>query len=116
MRNLGVIALRTRKWSAAQALFDQAWALARNAADAFGEANSIERLGDLAQAMEDTAAARRHFENALARYGQHHHPREADCWLSLGELALDEGDKVRAELYIQKALDLHRSAGHYLGV
>lgn len=39
-----------------------------------------------------------------------------NCWLSLGELALDEGDKVRAELYIQKALDLHRSAGHYLGV
>lgn len=115
VRNLGVIALRSGHWAAARALFEQAVSLARAGDDRYGEASSIERLGDVAQSEGNAEEARRYFEEARSRYQAINHPREADCWLSLGELALTT-DPRQAREFLERALTLHRSAGHQLGV
>jgi tetratricopeptide (TPR) repeat protein len=115
VRNLGVIALRSRFLAAARAMFEQSATLAHAGNDPYGEAISVERLGDVAQIEGNAPEARRYFEDARRRYQAIGHPREADCWLSLAELA-SATDPQEARSHIEKALKLHRSAGHQLGI
>lgn len=115
-RNQAVILMRTHRWAAARALLEQAAALAHSVEDEAGEVSSLERLGDIAQTLGERDTARRYFEEAQRRYEAIGDPREADCWMSLGTLALEEGDEKVARDLLERALVLHEKAGHQLGV
>lgn len=116
MRNLGVIAMRTQRWAAARALLEQAATLAHSVEDEAGEVSSLERLGDVAEALGERDTARRYFEEAQRRYQAIGDPREANCWMSLGTLALEDKDEKVARDLLEKALALHTKAGHQLGI
>jgi len=94
-----------------------AFASARRCADKGGEANVLQALGDLALREADLAAARRHYEAALAIYpGIGARLGEANVLQGLGNLALAERNPQEAFTRYGAALEAHQAIGDRLGM
>jgi tetratricopeptide (TPR) repeat protein len=94
-----------------------ALASARRCNDQTGEANVRKALGDLALREADLAAARRHYEAALAIYpGIGDRLGEANVRKGLGNLALAQNDPQEAFTSYRAALEAHQAIGDRLGM
>ncbi|MBM4458369.1 MAG: hypothetical protein FJ011_11480 [Chloroflexi bacterium] len=90
--------------------------LAREQQDMGLEANVRKALGDLALREADLAAARRHYEAALAIYpGIGARLGEANVLQALGDLALREADLAAARRHYEAALAIYPGIGDRLG-
>ncbi len=91
-------------------------AACRTENDVLGEANCIQRLGDVALTRSDHEAARRAYEEALPLYRQLGDVLgEANCIQSFGDIALRRSDHEAARRADEEALPLYRRVGDVLG-
>jgi tetratricopeptide (TPR) repeat protein len=90
--------------------------IAKDSGDTLGEANCVQRLGDIAFARSDRDAARTAYEKALTLYRQIGETLgEANCIKSLGDVALVRSDHGAARATYEDALSLYRRIGDKLG-
>ena len=100
----------------AQAQYERALALYRQAGSVAGEANCIKGLGDIARARSDLDDAQAQYERALALYRQGGGVLgEANCIQGLGDIALIRSDLDDAQAQYERALPLVQQAGDVLG-
>ena len=100
--------LRRSDHEAARQRYEEALPLYRKVGDLQGEANCIQRLGDLALARSDHDGARQRFEEALPLYREVGDVLgEANCIRSLGDLDEARGEAARACGCWREALALY---------
>ena len=88
--------------------YEDALPLYRRVGDVLGEANCIQRLGDIALARSDHDQARERYEDALPLYRRVGDVLgEANCIRSLGDIALERSDHDQARDRYEVALNLY---------
>jgi tetratricopeptide (TPR) repeat protein len=113
---LGDLARARSDLDGAQALFERAVPLYRQAGDVKGEAGCIQGLGDIARDRSDLDGARAQYEQALPLYRQTGDVLgEAGCIQGLGDIALARSDLDGAQAQYEQALPLYRQTGSVQG-
>jgi tetratricopeptide (TPR) repeat protein len=100
----------------ARTYHEQALRTFRDIGDRRGEARALGDIGqDAAGALEDHAIVRFYYQQSL-RIFQTIGDRWGEAWMlgNLARLALDQGDHVGAQSYLEQALRMPRAAGNWL--
>ena len=102
----------TGDYPAAVASHQQALALFVDLGNLLGQAEALNRLGELATRTTDTPQARKHHTQALAIARDiSAAPEEARALEGLGHSHLQDGDPGQAAAYLQQALTIYQRVG-----
>jgi len=113
---LSEVYFRCAKLDEAQASFECAVQLYRQAYDVVGEANAIQNLGEVQLQQDKLDEAQASFENALQLHRQAHDVLgEANDVQKLGEVQLQQNKLHEAQASFENALQLHRQTHDVLG-
>ena len=113
---LGAAHYRRGELAEAEACFEQAGVLFREAGDALGTARMVGELGNLAVARRDYVPAMEHYEDARARFLEiGEKSRVAAVVANMGSVANMQGDYDRGRQWLEEALALQREVGNQEG-
>lgn len=116
-RQLAGARLGLGHYATARQLFEENLAACRDLRDRQGEAETLNSLGDAAQALRKTAEAKVFYHDSLALFRELNDTvGVARVLNSLGNVAYDEGALAEAKQFYQESLALAREAGSGWGM